>query len=193
MRLASVLALALAAVAASSAATGPLQTPGFGWMVKPLPVQTIGTLFWELADRTEVWLRIAPHSPSGETIPAELIFVALFKGNVTKPDAITTVPDELNVLAEASPRVFHVSAVFTFTIADQPTIDLLAPPGTFSTGSSCDACAWTSIRATLNPGTLVAVGEAETVKATVLGMPCELDRTDTQAIAQFARRVKVLK
>jgi hypothetical protein len=195
MRATAVLVLAVLVLCASAApvATG-VQTPGSGWMLAtPSPFRTVKSLFWEMANQTEVWVRLAPRSPKGEPIPAELVFSARYRGNLTKPEAIVTTPDELTLLAQGSPMVFHVSLALTFVLNGGRTVDLLAPPAIYRTGSPCDTCGPTSVRATLDPKVLVDLGTSATVTANVLGMPCELDRADLEAVAQFARDIKVLK
>jgi hypothetical protein len=193
VRVRAVLALTVLTASVPFVAVSDGQTPGDGsMMATPSPFRTVKALFWEMPNQTEVWVRLAPHSPKGEPIPAELVFYALYKGNVTQPDAIVAPPDELILLAQGSPMVFHVSTTLAFVFSGGRQVDLLAPPAIYRTGSPCDACGPTSIRATIKAKFLVDLSASDMVTATVLGMPCALDRADLEAIGRFARYIKVM-
>ena len=155
-------------------------------------LRAIGVCYLESSKQTEVSIHIAPRSRSGETIPAEIVLVALFNGDVTKPDAVVDPPDWLNIQAQASPLIVHSSRAFTITIPGSPTVDLLAPPAKVFEGYACDQCGLTDLRVLLDPKILLDLAHAHGVAANLFGMPCELNQQDIDAIAAFARRINVL-
>ena len=154
--------------------------------------RTIGIRYLESVKQTEVSVRLTPRSPKGAAIPADVVFVALFNGNVTKPGAIVDPPDWLNIQAQASPLIYQSSRVFTLAIPGAPAIDLLAPPAKVFEGHACDACALSELRVLLDPMILLEIAHAHRVTANVFGMPCELDQADIDAIATFARKIQIL-
>jgi hypothetical protein len=169
------------------------QAPGSGWLMAPAPARTIKSLYWKAFDQTEVWMLLAPRTQDGKTVPAELVFSALFKGDLTKPGAIAGPPDELTVQAYASPTAFYVTAALKFVTKEGQTFDLAARGAVFSAAAPCATCASTSIRATLDANALSALARSKTVAADVLGMACQLDHTDTDALTKYARYIKIVR
>jgi len=170
-----------------------LQAPGSGWIMTPTPPRTLKTLYWKQANQTEVWVQFAPRSPQGETIPAALIFVVLFSGDVTRTGAISGPPNELTVQAQASAQAFHVVPTLKFVPSGGREIDLTSPSSSFSTGMSCAGCGVTSVRATLDAKVLQTLAGSASMSAEVLGMRCELDRADMVALTKFAQFVHVME
>jgi hypothetical protein len=146
------------------------QAPGSGWLMAPAPARTIKSLYWKAFDQTEVWMLLAPRTQDRKAVPAELVFSALFKGDLTKPHAIAGPPDELTVQAYASPTAFYVTTALKFVTKEGQTFDLAAPDALFSAAAPCATCASTSIRATLNANALTAMTRSKTVAADVPGM-----------------------
>src|SRR4029077_4650613 len=108
-RLAAGAAVVALAVCAGVPVRAARQAPGDGWVMSPSPPRMVKVLYWELAKETEVWLRITPRSKDGAEIPANLVFSAVFQGDVSKPGAISTPPDQITLLAQASPIAYYVT------------------------------------------------------------------------------------
>ena len=169
------------------------QIPGDGWIMSPSPPRMVKILYWELANQTEVWLRVTPRSKDGVEIPASLVFSATYKGNVTKAGAITRPPDAITLQAVAAPAAFYTTTDFALTGDHDRPVTLSPPNGNVMVSGGCDSCGGTSVRVQMTPATLTALTENSKVSGNVLGMTCHLERDDLDAIRKFARYIDVLR
>lgn len=149
--------------------------------------RTIALAYLDGLGETQVSVRLAPQGSHGVPIPADLVFIAVYRGDVTAPDTTLGPPAELYLQAQASPLVFHVSLEFTVRVGAR-TVNLLGP-GAWSGGAACGRCGLTVVRARLDPHLLVALSQSATITADVLGMTGELGHADVVAIGDFAARV----
>jgi hypothetical protein len=169
------------------------QAPGDGWVMSPSPPRMVKVLYWELAKQTEVWLRITPRSKDGAEIPANLVFSAVFQGDVTRPGAISTPPDQITLLAQASPIAYYVTPTLALSGDGGHALKLSPTNGHVLYGASCKTCGSTSLRVEMTAKSLTAVAQSAEVSGNVLGMTCHLERDDLDAIRKFARYIDVLK
>ena len=169
------------------------QTPGDGWLFLPSPERTIRVLFWELANQTEVWVRITPRQKNGVEISGNLVFSGQYKGNVSKGDAITGPPDQMTLLAQANPMTFYSTPVLELSGDDGHPLTLSPPGSNAIIVSPGPTGGTTSIRILMTPATLTSLTENATVTGNVLGMECHLEHEDLVAIREFARAIHVLK
>ncbi len=123
-------ALLLAPTALASA-----QAPGAGWVMSPSPARVVKTLYWELFDTSEVWVRIEPTGRDGRPAPPlSLVFLALFPGKRLKQT-----PATIQVQAQPGPLTIVSGLTLTLSPEGGAPLDLTAPGQSFQTVSPCGA------------------------------------------------------
>jgi hypothetical protein len=141
----------------------------------------IRALYFQIQDRTEVWLTLEPRSPDGKPAPPGLIltFTSRFVGK--QPAA----PPE-NVDVNASVGMLWAPRVeFWLLLDDRDKVDLV-PPGTFAlaTGSVSDY-----LQATISLRTLIDLTKADRIVGSALGFEFELTDTQRESLRLFTERI----
>jgi hypothetical protein len=88
------------------------QAPGDGWALAQAPPREVWTLYWDLFQTTEVWVRLEPADPGGKPPLAALILQALFPGREAKGP-----PAKLVVRAQSFPLTVVSGEALGFPIA----------------------------------------------------------------------------
>ncbi len=97
------------------------QSPGDGGALTDSKPGEIKSLYWDVFDTTEVWLRVSPEAPDGKSpAPLRLVFQAFYPGR--KPKGA---PKRLGVRV-VGPAVADMSLRLTI---DDKTFDLTGPEG----------------------------------------------------------------
>lgn len=163
-----------------------LQAPGDGWAFVH-DTGKVKTLYWELFDTTEVWLRLIPHGASGEAPLQNLIFQAFFPGKQPKGR-----PARLVVRALPLPLTIVREPMLRFSV-DGKALDLTADPSRFRylypVCSSEDFwCPANGVEAELDPVLLGSMLIARSVVGEGLGFPFRLTAEDQRLLYEFAGR-----
>ncbi len=163
------------------------QGPGDGYILAPSPPRQIKTLYWELFQSTETWIRITPTLKDGNPAPAGLIFSVTFHGK--KQD---NAPETVTIRAQSDPR--FVATRFSLKLTPHPgdVLDLTAPGANFQYSPNCpgtEGCAVTGIISVVPWKVFNQLILAESIKAEVLGLEVSLQEADLGALREFARRL----
>ena len=166
-----------------------VQAPGSGWMVAPSPERAVKTLYWQLFDTTEVWTRVVPLDTTGSKLPLSFVISATAKGK-----SFNEAPPYVTVLAQPDPRAFlpydSFSLLMITTNGDR--FDFVRNGAASRLGAFCDGCSLTAIVARVDSAVFHRLSTSRTISGSVLGLSFFLGLDDTTALAEFARRVRIL-
>jgi hypothetical protein len=170
------------------------QAPGSGWATVPTPERTVKTLYWQLFNETEVWIRLVPEKKNGDSIPVSLVFIAILPGRVTLPASTTDGPREIVLLAQPDPLAVlpAPNPTLRFTTDDGADLDMVRL-GIANRPLACDGCTNQPIRARLSVETLRTIARSKTISCDVWGLNCELSLSDTDALRAFGRALAVYR
>jgi hypothetical protein len=174
------------------------QAPGSGWALVPTPERTIKTLYWELFDETEIWMRIAPEAEdraSTARIPASLIFWLTYPGKAFAANDIKTSPQEVMVQAQPDPLTIVNTLSLLFLVDDKVLFDLMGKGAAFDYIYPCPGCAPNAAVAHLDPQSfrrmVRSLVRSKTVTGEELGLKFRLSEADLQALRDFALYIKL--
>jgi hypothetical protein len=141
----------------------------------------IRALYFQIQDRTEVWLTLEPRSPDGKPAPPGLIltFTSRFAGK--QPAAP---PETVDVHAYVG-RLWAPRVELWLLLDDRDRLDLV-PPGMFAlaTGSVSDY-----LPATIPLRTLMDMTKADRMTGNALGFAFELTDTQRESLRLFMERI----
>ena len=163
-----------------------LQGPGDGWAFAH-DTGKVKTLYWELFDTTEVWLRLIPEGGAGEAPLQNLIFQAFFPGKQAKGR-----PARLVVRALALPLTLIRTPMLRFDV-DGKSLDLTSDGARFRylypvcLGEG--ACSANGVEAELEPAVLRWMLGARGLSGEGLGFTFRLTAEDQRLLAEFADAV----
>ena len=176
------------------------QAPGSGWAMVNAPPRDVRRLYWELAETTEVWVRLTPGDPNGAAPLLSLVFQAFFPGRAAR-DPYTALPqwpkgEPARLVVRAEPFVLTAIRDLTlWLVLDDYTFDLTSPGSRHSIlgcgPAGSDNCAPNIVEAELHPTLLRALIAARTIGGEAFGFPIQLTAADQRALAEFAGRVGV--
>ena len=162
-----------------------LQAPGDGWAFVH-DTGKVKTLYWELFDTTEVWLRLIPQRASGEAPLQNLIFQAFFPGKQPKGR-----PARVVVRALPLPLTIIREPMLRFSV-DGKALDLTADPSRFRylypVCSDASGCSANGVEAELDPALLGSMLIARSVTGEGLGFPFRLTAGEQKLLSEFAGR-----
>jgi len=169
------------------AAMPTVQGPGEGYNLVPSSPREIKTLYWELYQTTEIWVRIIPERENRKPAPVSLIFSVTFPGK-KQPD----VPTQINIRAQADP--LFVASKFSLKLVPQPgkLLDLAAPGTNFQyipyhpTG---ETYAVTGVISIVPWEVFSQIVQAKSIAGEVLGIEVLLQNADLDALRAFAKRM----
>lgn len=165
--------------------TSSFQAPGVGWMMSPAAPREVKTLYWELFQTTEVWVRIVPEAHDKKPTLLSLIFIATYPGKDPKrtPPTITlqAQPDPLTVITRLSLKL---------TLRPGGFMDLAAPGRAFRYIYPCEGCTPSAIAAALSWEELNRFAQCEGFTGEALGFPVSFGSADCSAIQALARKLK---
>jgi hypothetical protein len=176
------------------AITPSIQAPGDGINLAPSAPREIKTLYWELFNQTEIWVRLSPEGKDNKPAPVSLIFYITFPGKEPQSE-----PEQITVRAQADPR--FVASKFSLKLIPRPgaPLDLVGPLGTVKNSIGTDfqyypncpggGCAMTGIISYLPWKTFVQIAQSESLTAEALGMEVSLQKSDLDALRAFAKKI----
>jgi hypothetical protein len=191
-------ALAMFALEGAPMAQGSAQKPGTGWGVTRVQPHQVSRVYWELQQKMEVLVPLAPIGSDGKPARLDLVFQAFFPGRAQRdpysglPQWPKGTPAQLVVRAQAYPLTFVIPSFTLTLIADDQTFDLTGPGGRFQLiPCASEGCSPTGVEADLDLAVLRVLVAARTVRGDALGFPIELTDADRRALAEFAERVNL--
>jgi hypothetical protein len=174
-------------------ATAAAQVPGDGSNFAPSAPREIKTLYYELFQTTEIWVRLVPVDQNRKPAPLSLIFYVTFSGK-----KLESVPAEVTVRGQADPR--FVASKFSLNLRPQPgdALNLVGPLGTiknaigtkFQFYPNCpvgDDCAVTGVISYLPWQTFLQVTQSRALTAEILGTEVSFEQGDFDALKTFAK------
>lgn len=169
------------------AAVPTAQGPGDGYNLAPSSPREIKTLYWELFNTTELWVRLTPEGETGKPAPVSLIFSATFPGSRQ-----ADVPTEISIRAQVDPR--FVASKFSLKLMPHPgeLLDLAAPGTDFEYYPHCpigEKCAVTGIISIVPWKVFTRIVKAKSITGEVLGLEVSLQEADLDALRAFAQRL----
>jgi hypothetical protein len=174
-----------------------LQAPGDGWALVHAPAREVRRLYWELAQMTEVWVRLIPEDPDGKPPLVNLVFQAYYPGRAGR-DPYTGLPQEpkgpparLAVRAEPLPLTV-IRELSLRLVIDGKRFDLTGPGSRYRNLPclvSSEDCVPNAVEAELDPSILRSLIAAKTVQGQALGFPVTLTGPDLLALTEFASRI----
>jgi hypothetical protein len=173
------------------------QAPGDGYIYEPSS-REIKTLYWELYQTTEIWVRLSPDGVDrNKPAPVSLIFYVTFPGK-----ELANEPTDITIRAQSSP--LFVTTKFSLKLMPRPgePLDLAGPlgPDKNSIGtnfqylqncrdSSSSNCTVNGIISYLPWKVFMQIASSETLTAEVLGIEVSFQQADLDALRAFARRL----
>jgi hypothetical protein len=139
----------------------------------------IRVLYWELQDRTDVWLTLEPKTTSGQPAPT----VMLLTLNFTFPGKIPKARPE-HVDLRAQPGMMWAPQVQLSLVIDGVSFDL-APAGAVGLGDGGLNYVWVPVPLS----TLKQIASARRVTINALGIELELTDSQRQAVGAFLERI----
>jgi hypothetical protein len=165
-----------------------LQGPGDGWAFVH-DTGKVKTLYWELFDTTEVWLRLIPEGAAGEAPLQNLIFQAYFPGKQVKGR-----PARVVVRALALPLTLIRTPMLRFDV-DGKSLGLTSDGARFRyLYPVCGVeggCSANGVEAELEPALLASMIEARSLTGEGLGFTFRLTAKDQRLLAEFADAVRL--
>ena len=172
------------------------QGPGDGWVLVP-DTRQVKTLYWDLFQTTEVWLRLIPEEPEGKPPLVSLIFQAYFPGRPERdpytgqPRPPKGPPSQLILRAQPLPLTVVRELTLRLTIDDK-RVDLTAPGAKYRYLYPCspgEVCGANAVAAEIDASLLRSLIAARLVKGEALGFPIKLTADDRRLLAEFATRI----
>lgn len=176
------------------AAMPTVQGPGEGYNLAPSSPREIKTLYWELFQTTEIWVRISPDGKDHKPSPVSLIFYVTFSGK-----ELSFEPTHITIRAQADPR--FVASKFSLKLSPQPgaPLDLVGPPGTaknsigtnFQYYPNCPGggCAVTGVISYLPWKVFLQIARSESLTVEALGIEVSFHKADFDALRAFAKTI----
>jgi len=171
-----------------------VQGPGDGYNFAPSSAREVKTLYWELFQTTEIWVRLAPEGRDHKPAPLSLIFYVTFPGK-----ELSIEPTDITIRAQADPR--FAAAKFSLKLAPKPgqPFDLVGPLGTvknsigtnFQYYPNCPGggCAVTGVISYLPWKVFLQIARSESLTAEVLGIEVSFQQADLDALRAFAKKL----
>jgi hypothetical protein len=168
------------------AAMPTAQGPGDGYNLAPSSPREIKTLYWEVFQTTEVWVRLAPEGENRKPAPVSLIFYATFPGKKLAHE-----PTDINIRAQTDPR--FVASKFSLKLMLDPgePLDLAGPGANFEYYPRCPTgdCAVTGVISVVPWKVFARIVQAKGIVGEVLGLGISLREADLDALRAFAKRL----
>jgi len=162
----------------------PFQAPGDGGALTDSKPGEIKSIYWDVFDTTEVWLRVSPEAADGKgPAPLRLVFQAFYPGRQPKGP-----PKRLGVRV-VGPAVADLSLRLTI---DGKTFDLTGPEGSsrlLFPVPSCQECSANGVDAELKPSVLRALASAASAGGTALGVPFVISSSDRKALQAYVEQL----
>jgi hypothetical protein len=170
------------------------QGPGDGYNFAPSSPREIKTLYWELFQATETWVRLSPVAENRKPAPLSLIFYVTFSGK-----KLPSEPTDITIRAQADP--LFVASKFSLKLTPQPgePLDLVGSLGTvknsigtkFQYYPNCPegGCAVTGVVSYLPWLVFLNIARSKSLTAEVLGIKVSFEQGDLDALRAFAKRL----
>jgi hypothetical protein len=141
----------------------------------------IRVLYWELTNRTQVWLTLEPQSADGKPLPAgmNLTFSVEFTGK--RPNRAM---DRIDVRANSG-FMWAPKVELWFQLDGRDIIDP-TPPGMVSL---TEGTPWNYLQAEISVDTLARLTRAKHIDGNALGLEFELTASQLKAIRAYYERV----
>jgi hypothetical protein len=161
------------------------QGPGDGYNLAPSPPREIKTLYWELFQTTEIWVRLTPEGENRKPAPVSLIFIATFPGKKLAHE-----PTDINIRAQVDLR--FVASKFSLKLIPDPgeLLDLAGPGANFEYYPRCPSgdCAVTGVISVVPWKVFGRMVQAKSIVGEALGLGISLREADLDALRAFAKR-----
>jgi hypothetical protein len=139
----------------------------------------IRVLYWELQNRTDVWLTLEPKTASRAPAPTAMVLTLQFRflGKIPK-----TRPDHVDL--RAHPGMMWAPQIQLSVVIDEAPVEL-APPGTFGMTDGGLDYVWVPIPIP----TLRRIEYAKRVTINALGIELELTDSQRKAVGAYLERI----